>query len=296
MVRKHWRCRSEKCRSQVLDDLRADVGYAEAVLGELIKNGKADHRTWAMWTAPQVLPKARSAAVLDAAVQRERRHDQVDVALGELRDLDVEFVRPYLPRLRRRLSGKDWHSMGFVFWLMADLRDADSLPLIKRAMDRAVSDNMPYVAKLGSVIGSVIRGEEDAILAAIREHDHDRMQWLVEAVRRMDTSVAHAALDACATRGGIDVECRKLCRSALIRGQTPTNEVDHDEVRRRLREEFGDEAVPDPDPVRAHLHDSRGLLRIEEIDQHGARRVVWERPPTGIGRFLGRLRGKPTGR
>lgn len=293
VVRKHWRCRTDACRSRVMDDLRADAEQAEAILRALIAEGKADHRAWAMWTARQVLPKAQAASVLEAAIARERRHDQVDIAFGELRYLDLELVRPHLPRLRRRLAGTDWHTMVFVFWLMADLRDADSLPAIERTMQRALGNNMPYIAKLGSVVTAVIQGEEAQILWAIRAHDHDRMRWLVQAARRMDTPAAQETLDACAT-SDFDLDCRIECRVALLQGQTPTNEIDYDEIRRQLRSEFGAEAVPDPPPARMYLHDRRGLKSIEELRHNGERTVVYERPPGLVERLLDRLRRRMT--
>lgn len=290
VVRAHWRCRTEECRSRLMDRLREDEDRTEATLRRVIADGKVDHRAWAMWAARDVLPRPRAAAVLRAAVERERRHDSVDLAIGELRKLDLELVRPLLPRLRRRLQGKDWHTMTFVLWLMADLRDGDALPAIERAIERARRDNYPYIARLGSIVAAVIRGEDSEILAAIGAHDHDRMQWLVEAARRMDTPEAHQTLEACAL-ADFDVECRRECRAARIRGAS--DEIGYDDIRQQLRAEFGVEAVPDPPPARIYWHDPGGSLKTREVlSDDGTRTVVYRRPDGWLERLVQRLAGK----
>jgi hypothetical protein len=142
----------------------------------------------------------------------------------------------------------------------------------------------------------VLAHRHDEIFDLIRGHEHERMSWLTNAARIIDTPVAKQVLERCATSAP-DVECRMECRASLLRGPG----WDHDEIhiRQALRDEFGPEAVPDPPPPQVRLYDGRGTLKeIYELTEGGERRTLYQRTGgiTGaIGRFLGKEQPPPTG-
>lgn len=109
----------------------------------------------------------------------------------------------------------------------------------------------------------------------------------------MDTPAAIRVLETCAA-SDFDVECRMMCRAALIQGTQESTELDHDALRRQLQAEFGKEAVPDPKPARIYWHEGGSLDRIEELRDDGSREVVYQRPAGWLERFVQRLTRKAT--
>lgn len=289
------RCRSDKCRDGIFSELRGDTTWAVHVFETLLETGGADTRSWVPWAARQVLPRDAAIGVIRKAIARERLHDYKDGAIGELLSVDPEAVRPLLPELRKRLAADD-HSQTFVLWTLAALDDPEALPSVDRFLDRAKRAGLaPYLISTGEVVRMVLAHRYDEIFDLIRGHEHDRMSWLTNAARIIDTPVAKEVLERCATTAP-DVECRMECRASLLRGPG----WDHDEIliRQALRDEFGPEAVPDPPPPQVHLYNERGTLKeIYELADDGERRVLYERRggvAGVIGRFL-RRGDPPTG-
>ena len=277
LYRSWGRCRSDACRERILASIRADPAAAVPLLKDLTDQGKIDARLWVPWVARQTLPPDLAVGVLVGAVRRERTHDGQDAALQELLPVAPEAAKEFLPLLRKRLRGNDWHSMTFVIWTLAHLRDKEAIPQLKRLTGR--QGVPPYIVEKADVAVAIVEGRGDTVLEAIRQHNHERMSTLAIGADLIDTAASRAALETCA-RSAPDAECRITCRRALLQGFAADPLPD---IRDRLIAEFGPEHFPEPAPVRSFIHDaSFQLVRIEE--GHGPdRRVVWDvgaNPPT----------------
>jgi hypothetical protein len=156
LYRSWGRCRSDACRERILASIRADPAAAVPLLRELTDDGKIDARLWVPWVARQTLPPDLAVGVLVGAVRRERTHDGQDAALQELLPVSRDAAREFLPRLRKRLRGSDWHSMTFVIWTLAYLRDTEAIPQLKRLPGRRGVP--PYIVEKADVAVAILEG------------------------------------------------------------------------------------------------------------------------------------------
>lgn len=277
LYRSWGRCRSDACRERILASIREDPAAAVPLLREITERGKIDARLWVPWVARKTLPPELATAVLLAAVRRERTHDGKDAALQELLPVAPEAAKEFLPQLRSRLRGADWHSVPFAIWTLAYLRDTDAISHLKRLTGR--EGVPPYVVEKADVAIAILEGRGETVLEAIRQHDHDRMSTLAVGAGIIGTATSRGVLDTCA-RSAPDAECRITCRRMLLEGFASDPLPD---IRERLIAEFGPEHFPEPAPARTFVHDSSfRLIRIEE-GLGRDRDIVWEvggNPPT----------------
>jgi hypothetical protein len=191
----------------IVEELRADRGFAARVLDELSRHSNADVRGWVSWAIPEVLEDGGAYILL--GLTRDRDPAVRDGAIEELVALDPDLAQKLVPSLRRRLRSRDAQEAVTAMWTLAELGDRDSLPLIRRIAEADKLDH-PH-QRLSAEVACTLLGDrpEDA-LDGLRAHDHERMPWLATAARILGTPEARLALENCA-RDAPDEDCRRAC-------------------------------------------------------------------------------------
>jgi hypothetical protein len=104
----------------------------------------------------------------------DRIADNRSVALQALVDIDPETARPLVGRLRSRLArATDYATVLDAARTLTFLRDLDSLPAMPLRAEKW-SPGIFYRRKL-EAYALALEGRQDAILDAIRAHDHVAM-------------------------------------------------------------------------------------------------------------------------
>lgn len=196
--------------SNIIARLRTDLEEAAILLEDLSRHQDADVRFWVAWAARNVLGTSGVPIILRLA--QDRDPDVRDGAVQELVELDPEAARSLFPALRRQLASTDIYEPVFAMWTLAELNDRESLPLIRAVAD-APEGEYPFHQKTARVICMLMENPRE-IVERIRSHDHELMQWLTMAARKLRTDEAHAALEECA-QSAPDRGCRQMCEGAL---------------------------------------------------------------------------------
>jgi hypothetical protein len=197
----------------LLDELRADRGRAARILDELSRHDSVDVRAWVAWATPQVLGDGGSFVLMGLA--RDRDREVRDAATEELVALDPDAAGRLVPALRRRLRSHEARESVTAMWTLAELRDRDSAPAIRRIAETPDLEHA-FHARVAEVVCLVLDDREDEVLWRLRAHDHDYMPWLATAARVLGTDAARSALEQCAA-GAPDEECRSACAVELER-------------------------------------------------------------------------------
>jgi hypothetical protein len=200
----------------IIDDLGTDQDRAGRLLDELARCPDVDVRTWVPGAARQVLGKAAMPLILQ--LTRDRDVDVQDVAIEELFELGPDAARKVVSDLRRKLRSKVIYEPVFAMWKLLELGDRDSLPLIRAVAD-APEGEYPFHQRTARVVCMLMENPQE-IVERIRSHDHELMQWLTMAARRLRTEEARAALQECA-RSAPDRPCRRMCEGALAFWESP---------------------------------------------------------------------------
>jgi hypothetical protein len=170
-------------------------------------------RAWVVdRSAKSTDPASRSGLLRKLA--RDRDSDVADVAIENLIDLGDRGDRAFvIAALVRNLRSASFGTNRFGLWSLARLRAREALPAID---DFRADSRNAWKEKAGGVAAAVIEGRDTDILAVLRGHDHERMQWLAIAAGLIGTDDARDALRQCAT-GAPDDQCRADCSIQLRR-------------------------------------------------------------------------------
>jgi hypothetical protein len=286
LYRSYRRCRSDPCRKRIRDQVKAEPRAAADGLLRLLDSGKEASRFFAYEMAREVLPRTEAIEVLKRGIERARTWEERDVPIDDLITLDRDEARYLIPRLRKRLREADMHRHGYAVFALARIGDPESVRYVDRHLER--TDLPPYARYRAEAFRMWLAGDHDRIFDAIKGHDHDRMTWLVEAARRIDTAPAREALERAASDLP-DVDCRRKARIASLQG--PGDDVGWATIDPILEQEFGPH---DPDAIvfRGIVTDWRGVMTVTEEFADGRVRV-WTRPHFVVG-LARRLVGRPS--
>jgi HEAT repeat protein len=196
----------------VLASLRAQrPREAERVLRRLAAHRDPVVRAWAAWAIGQALP-SRASALLERLLD-DRDPDVRGVALEEVRRLGLASVERHLPRLVAKLRSRDFFEPVSALWTVAELRAEDARAEVERIVERPAE---PFHARIAEIVLAVLDGDDRAVAARLRGHEHEATAWLANAARLLGTPAARDALEEIA-RSAPDEECRRFCGEALAR-------------------------------------------------------------------------------
>jgi len=189
--------------------LRDEPGRAALVLDELSRHESRRVRAWVPGAAAEILGDGGERLVL--SLTRDRDREVRDAALAALLELGPEAARAVVPDLRRRLHSADAAERIAAAWALAQVGDGASLGVIE---ERAETAELPDERSAALAASHVLRGNETAVVAGLRGHDHDDLPALAAAARILGTE---ATLDALrdAAEAAPDNACRAACRAEL---------------------------------------------------------------------------------
>jgi hypothetical protein len=175
-----------------------------------LATGNSDQQTWVLAYGYEILG-ADFAPILSVLAEASPDRDVRSDALHALARIDVGLLAPYVERLRRQLRAKDSVTPITAIWMLARLRDADSLSLIETLEN---DRDRPLVRFSAQVAAMLLRGQDSTVLQAIHDHDHLRMPWLIVGAEIVGSAEAERALADCA-RNAPDEECQRRCAIAV---------------------------------------------------------------------------------
>jgi hypothetical protein len=179
------------------------------VLSQLSKSKNVDVRGWVVVAAREVL--GADATSLLIAMLDDRDPDVRVMAMSSIEDADPTVLAPFVNRLRRRLQSSNPNEVLATSWTLARLGDRDSVPLVQEYRDGF--DDWQWQHKAADVV-LLYMTDPDDVIRGIRDHDHERMAWLVYAAALIGTPAATEALHECST-GAPDPACRGKCAYSL---------------------------------------------------------------------------------
>lgn len=178
------------------------------LLGELASHEDPVVRAWALG-AIGVSIRAAGVDILVAHAKSDRDTDVQSIAIEELLEVDVDAARKLAPKYRPKLKSADIDEPVTAMWMLASVRDYESLEAVRAIREGA---DRGFHRKVATVVCMILEGKSDEILAGIRSHNHDLMPWLARAAGILGTLEALEALQQCAN-APIDEECKWSCRS-----------------------------------------------------------------------------------
>jgi HEAT repeat protein len=175
------------------------------VLAQLSKSINVDVRGWVVVAAREVL--GANAISLLIAMLDDRDPDIRVMAMSSIEDADPTAIAPFANRLRRRLRSSNPYEVLATSWTLARLGDRDSVHLVKDYRDGF--DDWQWQHKAADVVLQYMTNP-DEVIRGVRDHDHERMTWLVYAAALIRTPAAIEALRECST-GAPDPACQGKC-------------------------------------------------------------------------------------
>ena len=131
--------------------------------------------------------------------------------------IDVEAVRPLIPRLRTQLWHKETNYALDAARALTFIGDREALPAM-RTLAESWDPNIYYRKMLETYI-LALEGRADIILKRIRAHDHICLGWLAYAASAfVRTPEARAVLEW-GVQNLPDEDCRRQCVRFLREGR-----------------------------------------------------------------------------
>ena len=178
---------AEALASEV-EALREDPGRAAVVLDELSRHKSPRVRAWVPGAGAEIL--GDGAARLILSLTRDREPAVRDAAVTALVGLGPDAARPLVPDLRRRLHSSEADQRRAAMWALAEIGDDASLPVIE---ERSGAGETAMERSAARAAALVLRGDEAAVIAGLREQDDEAGAAFAVAARILGTE---AALDA----------------------------------------------------------------------------------------------------
>jgi hypothetical protein len=183
----------------------------ERVLRSLAANADPVVRAWAATAAAPTLP-GRAERLLRPLLD-DHDLDVRDVALEELRSLDLSLLEREVPRLRKQLQSDDIFEPVSALWTLAELGAISARDDVVKVVRQP---HEPFHARVAEIVLAVLDRDEQAITRRLEAHDHEAVPWLVYAARILGTPGARQAVEAVAAAAPDD-ECRQAAVRALRR-------------------------------------------------------------------------------
>lgn len=203
------------------DELVGHIRNSGAPIADVIKNlsqrGKADLRDWTL----QVLADLMHSGEIDQAtgleiIKERALQDPDSDNRGEATRLFVKLApnraREVVPRLRVRLRSDEYFVAISAMWLLLELGDRESIPLIEQYRDRMSTD--VWQGKQAEIVLAVFDRRDHQLADRIAAHDHDMMHVLCRAARILRSSALRGALRTCID-SAIDADCHRWCVESL---------------------------------------------------------------------------------
>jgi hypothetical protein len=171
-----------------VEALRGNPGRAAVVLDELSRHKSPRVRAWVPGAGAEIL--GDGAARLILSLTRDREPAVRDAAVTALVGLGPDAARPLVPDLRRRLHSRAAEQRCAAMWALAEIGDDASLPVIEEHSGAAETAAERSAARAAVL---VLRGDEAAVIAGLREQDDEAAAAFAVAARILGTE---AALDA----------------------------------------------------------------------------------------------------
>jgi hypothetical protein len=195
----------------VLDALRrSPQAIAKAEIETLSKSGYAEVRGWASYAASVVLG-TRAEPILRRLI-RDKDPDVRDVALSDFMKLYPEPSPELTRMLRMKLRSKDYFEPVSALWALAKLHAAAATEDV--AAFASNSDRDLWQRRVAEVVLTLLRGGSEALASRIAQHDHDHMQWLLQAATFEKSSIVHDAVVAL-VENAPDETCRDMARRTV---------------------------------------------------------------------------------
>ena len=199
----------------LIESLKKDPAAAE-ILERLAHDRHAEVRSWAAAVAEKTIGRAALPWLVEMA-RSDRDFDNRSMALQVILDIDVEAVRPLIPRLRSQVWHKETDYALDAARALTFIGDRDALPAM-RALAESWDPNIYYRKMLGTYV-LALDGQADVILERIRSHDHICVGWLAYAASAfIRTPEARAVLEWGAENLPDD-QCRRDCARFLREGR-----------------------------------------------------------------------------
>src|SRR5919197_4104954 len=145
---------------RILERLRADRPAARAALEEVARTRRGALRSYAGTLAAQVLPKEHAVPLL-LRIAKSRDPDTRDTAIQDLLEVDANAILPLLRSFRRDLERRDELDVRFKIWMLARLRDQESVP---RLHEIAASLPLEHITGQSATLAAlVIERDVDAL-------------------------------------------------------------------------------------------------------------------------------------
>lgn len=208
--------------------LLADLSGSELqdLLPQLAAHPNSQVRGWAIWAAAEGLGK-NGISVLTYALD-DADPDVRDDALTKLVQIDKSAARAQLSRVRGKLRSSDDFEVASAMWVLAELRDTDSLPVLEEMSD---SPRTPWLAKVASVAALVLSGNAQEIQDRIRRHDHATMRELAHGAILLRNDAGRRVLEEVIESPTMDPTCIAWAKWFLDWGESrsvATNRPRHD--------------------------------------------------------------------
>ena len=190
------------------EDLRAAVRASTdpgRLLGVLARDRDRDVRLWVSGSAGPIL--GREAEHILLRLSRDREADVSSDALAALADLGGNLAPAAVRVLRKKLHSKNlWDPVGAI-WLIARLRLAELEADLRDIVEHPAE---PFYRQEAEIALLVLRGEDDAVIQRLTEHDHEHIKPLSRAAYAIGGDQALRALKTCAATAP-DERCSQVC-------------------------------------------------------------------------------------
>lgn len=196
---------------QLLDALAANRDGAIGLLDRLANVRNPIIRAWAGTAASAVF--GRDAIPLLTQLTKDRDPDVRDVARQDLVALDPSFEQTFFPAYRRALKRRKdkWGEDREAMWALARAKDREAVALLRDYASHY--DPRHYHNRMPLVLADYIE-DPSSVVRRIRDHDHDFMFWLVNALAYLEFPEAQQVLTE-ALAEPFDNACVDIIRERL---------------------------------------------------------------------------------
>lgn len=156
--------------------------------------------------------EATGLGIIRDRALRDSDSDNRDEATRLFARLAPTRAHELVPRLRARMSSKEYRVATSAMWLLRELGDRESIPLIERFRDEMGTD--VWQGKEAEIVLALFHGKDQPLAERIAAHDHDMMHVLCRAARILPTPAIRKALRTC-IGAQFDADCHQWCLTAL---------------------------------------------------------------------------------
>jgi HEAT repeat protein len=168
-------------------------------------------RMWIAWAIPELIGEAGLPVLRRLLADQDA--DVASAAIDTLLRLDPVAAQRETKRLISWLGSPDYNKPIDALWAIAQVRASEAIPRIETA--KGSWSASPWKVRTADIVLDLLRGDEEAILRRIREHDHTDMARLVRAAAIVGTDQAVETLRHVSVDQRVDEHCRSWCARGL---------------------------------------------------------------------------------